>query len=49
MAGLAAPLLARDLSTAGQTVEKAAMSLSRVLVSVVPEWPVGKAMNYTRP
>jgi hypothetical protein len=28
-------------------VEKAAMSRSRVMVSVVPAWPMGKAMNST--
>jgi len=49
VAGLAAPLMARDLSTFGRTVEKAAVRLSRVLVSVVPAWPMGKAINYTRP
>ena len=49
VAGLAAPLLARDLSTVGRTVEKAAVSWSRVLVSVVSAWPMGKAMNSTRP
>ena len=36
------PMLARDLSTAGRTVEKAAMSWSRTLVSVVLAWPMGK-------
>jgi hypothetical protein len=45
VAGLAAPLLARDLSKVGWTVEKTAASWSRVLVSVVP--PMGKAMNST--
>ena len=50
VAGLAAPMLARDLSAIGRTVEKAeAVSWSRVLVSVVPAWPMGKAMNSTRP
>ncbi len=49
MAGLKAPLLPRDLSTVGRTVEKAAVSCSRVLVSVVPAWPMGKAMNSTLP
>ncbi len=48
MAGLAAPLLARDLSTLGRPVEKATVRWSRVLVSVVPEWPMGKAMSSTR-
>ena len=47
VAGLAAPLLSRDLSTFGWTVEKAAVSLSRALVSVVPWWPMGKAINST--
>jgi hypothetical protein len=49
VAGLKAPLLARNLSTVGQTVEKAAVRCSRVLVSVVPAWPMGKAMNSTLP
>ena len=49
VAGLAAPLLARDPSTVGRTVEKAAVSWSRVMVSVVPAWPMEKAMNFTRP
>ena len=34
--GLAAPMLASDLYTVSRTVEKAAVSWSRVLVSVVP-------------
>ncbi len=42
-------LTARDLSTVGRAVEKAAVRCSRVLVSVVPVWPMGKAMNSTRP
>jgi len=49
MVGLEAPLLARDLSTVGRTVEKAAVRCSRDLVSVVPAWSMGKAMNSTRP
>ena len=49
VAGLATLLLARDLSTLGRTVEKAAVRWSRVLVSVIPAWPMGKAINYTRP
>jgi len=49
VAGLEAPMLARDLSTVGRTVEKASVRWSRVLVSVVPAWPMGKAMNSTRP
>ena len=36
VAGLVAPLMARDLCTFGRTVEKAAVSLSRVMVSVIP-------------
>jgi hypothetical protein len=36
MPGLEMPLLARDLSTKGRTVEKAAVRWSMVLVSVVP-------------
>jgi hypothetical protein len=47
--GLEAPLLSRDLPTVGRTVEKAAVRCSRVLVSMVPAWPMGKAMNSTRP
>jgi hypothetical protein len=45
VAGLEAPLLSRDLSTVGRTVEKAAVRCSRVLVSVVPAWPMGKAIT----
>ena len=41
-------MLSRDLSTVGRTVEKAAVRCSRVLVSVVPAWPMGKALNSTR-
>jgi len=37
VAGLEMPMLARDLSTDGRTVEKAAVGLSRVLVRVVPK------------
>jgi len=43
------PLVARDLSTDGRTVEEAAVRWSKVLVSVVPAWPIGKATNSTRP
>ena len=46
--GVGVPLLARVLSTVGQTVEKAAGRWSRVMVSVVPAWPIRKAMNSTR-
>ncbi len=49
MAGLGMPLLARDLSTKGRTVEKAAVRWSRVLVSVVSALPIGKTTNSTRP
>ena len=49
VAGLTTPLLARDLSTLGRTVEKAAVGWSRFLVSVVSAWPMGKAINSTRP
>ena len=49
VAGLEMPLLVRDLSTDGRTVEKAAVRWSRVLVSVVPAWPIGKATNSTLP
>ena len=48
VARLEAPLLARDLSTVGRTVEKAAVRCSRAIVSVVPAWPMGEAMNSTR-
>jgi hypothetical protein len=41
-------MLARDLCTVGRTVEKAAVRWSRVMVSVVPAWPLGKAMNSTQ-
>ena len=44
-----APMLARDLSTFDRMVEKAAVRWSRVRVSVVPAWPIGKARNSTRP
>jgi hypothetical protein len=47
VAGLEMPLLARELSTKGRTVEKAAVRWSRVLVSVVPAWSIGKATNST--
>ena len=47
--GLDAPLLARDLSTDGRTGEKAAVRWSRVLVSGVPAWLIGKATNSTLP
>jgi hypothetical protein len=40
VAGLEAPLLAHDLSTVGRTLEKAAVRGSRVLMSVVPAWPM---------
>ncbi len=49
MAGNESPLLVLDLSVIGRTVEKAVVSLFRVLVSVVPAWPTGKAMNSTLP
>ena len=49
MAGLGMPLLARALSNEGRTVEKAAVRWFRVLVSVVPAWPIGKTTNSTRP
>ena len=41
-------MLARNLSTDGRPVEKAAERCSRVPVSVVPAWPMGKAMNSTQ-
>ena len=43
VAGMLAPLPARDLSTFGRTAAKAAVSWSRVRVSVVHAWPIGKA------
>jgi hypothetical protein len=49
VAGLDAPLLARDLSTVGRTVEKAAARWARVMVSVVPAWPIGKVINCILP
>jgi len=49
VAGLEMPLLARDLSIDGRTVEKAALRWSMVLVSVVTAWPMGKATNSTLP
>ncbi len=49
VAGQDAPLLARDLSADGRTVKMAAVRWSRVLVSVVPEWPIGKATNSNLP
>jgi len=49
VAGLAAPMLVRVLSTFGRTVEKVAVKWYRVLVSVVPAWPMRKAMNFIRP
>ena len=49
VAGLKMPLLARDRSTEGLTVEKAAVRWSRVLMSVVPAWPMGTATNSTLP
>jgi hypothetical protein len=48
-AGLEAALLARGPSSVGRSVENAALRCSRILVSVVPAWPMGKAMNSTRP
>ena len=49
VAGLKMSLLARDRSTEGLTVEKATMRWSRVLVSMVPAWPMGTATNSTFP
>ena len=48
-AELEAPMLDRDLSAVGRTVEKAVVRWSRVLKSVIPEGPMGKVMNSTRP
>jgi len=48
-AGIEMLLLARDLSTKGRTVEKAAVRWTRVLVSVVPALTIGKATNSARP
>ena len=44
-----APVQARDLFTVFRTVEKAAVSWSTVLVSVVPAWPMEKTINSTHP
>jgi len=49
VAGLDMPLLPHDLSIDGRTVKKAAVRWSRVLVSVVPVWPIGKATDSTLP
>ena len=49
MAGNESPLLVLELPVIGRTVEKAVVSWWRVLVSVVPAWPMGKAMNSTLP
>ena len=49
VAGMETPLLVRDLSTVGRTAEKVVVRFSRVLVSVVPTQPMGKAMNSTSP
>jgi hypothetical protein len=49
VAGLEMPLLVRDLSTDGRTVEKAAVRWSRVLVNVLPALPIGMVMNSTLP
>ncbi len=43
------PLLVRDTSAVGRTVEKAVVRWSRVLVSVVPACPIENAMKSTRP
>jgi hypothetical protein len=43
VAGLEAPLLARAFSIVWRTVKKAAVKWSRVLVSVLPAWQMGKA------
>ncbi len=42
-------LLARYLSTDGRAVEKAVVRWYRVLVSVLPAWPIGKTTNSTLP
>ena len=49
VAVLEMPVLARELSTDGRTVEKVAVRWFMVLVSVVPAWPIGKATNSTLP
>ncbi len=49
VAGLKMPLLARDRSTEGLTVEKAGMRWFSVFMSVVPAWPMGTATNSTLP
>ena len=47
--GSVEPLLALVGSVLGRTVEKAVTSWVNVLVSVIPAWPIGKAMNSTCP
>ncbi len=42
-------MLVLDLPVIGRTVEKAVVSWSRVMVSMVPVWPIGKAMSSTLP
>ena len=49
VAELAAPMWARVLSSFNWTMEKAAVCWSRVQVIVVPTWPMGRAINFTRP
>ena len=44
-----APLLVLGLPVNGRTAEQAVVSWSRVLVRVVPAWPMGKAMSSTLP
>jgi hypothetical protein len=48
VAELAAPVLVRVFSTFVRTAEKTAVRWSRILVSVVSAWPMGKAKNSTR-
>jgi len=49
MSEMGLPLLAREGSTRGRTVEKAAVRWVRVAVRVAPECPMGKTKNSTRP
>ena len=49
VAGLEVPLLAREFSTDGRTMEKAAVRWFRVLISVVPARPIEKVTSSTLP
>ncbi len=47
--GCGVPLMALAWSTCGRTVEKTAVRWSRVLVSMVPAYPMGMATDSTLP